>query len=96
MSKRKQEPEPNHELMFKSVVYQYQQDYNEYKRLLHKSIDTTFIGTKGEFCYIANNYAEKIKKLETQLIIDRNNVEVEQAWLDKEKENDNSEIQRRV
>ena len=80
------EPTLNHKLMFKSAVYRYQQDYNEYKGLLHKSIDTTFIGAKGEFCYIANNYAEKIKKLETQLIIDRNNVEVEQAWLDEKSE----------
>lgn len=86
MSKRKHELKSNHELMFKSAVYRYQQDYNEYKRLLRKSIDATFIGARGEFCFLANNYSEKIKKLETQLVIDRNNVEVEQAWLDNEKE----------
>lgn len=90
----RKEPTLNHEIMFKSAVLKYQQDFMEYKKILHKSIDTMFIGTQGEFCYIANSYAEKIKKLETQLVIDRNNVEVEHAWLDKEQENDTESEER--
>lgn len=48
--KRKQEP--NFEIMLKSAITAYQEDYETLKKLKKQQIDMTWIGEDGQFCMV--------------------------------------------
>lgn len=54
--------EPNYQMLFDSAVCAKQQAYQEYKNLMTKWIQSSWIGSNGEFVTIKNEYAEQLEK----------------------------------
>lgn len=66
MSRKKKEPTPNYEIMFRCAVSALQSAYEEYKRATIEELKMSFIGNEGGICWY-NGIEKKEKQREEAL-----------------------------